>query len=64
MIFKTIEFKREKDSKWEKGYMIEQGDNDLFLGSKLNPVIDRENDRRVWEDRYQEGFHFDFPNVY
>jgi hypothetical protein len=32
MIFKTVEFKREKDSEWEKGFSIEKGE-DLLLCS-------------------------------
>lgn len=60
MVFKTVEFKREKDSEWEKGFSIEKGEDFICLDINLNPVTDHKNNKLVWEYRYGEGFNFDF----
>jgi hypothetical protein len=61
MIFKSIEFKREKESDWENGFFIEKGEESICLDMKLNPVTDHKNNKLVWDYRCSEGFNFDFP---
>jgi len=47
MIFKTIEFKREKESNWQKGFFIEKGEDSICLDVNLNPVTDHKNNKLV-----------------
>ena len=54
MYIESIEFKREKDSQWERGYYVGETDNcknSVLLDSKYQPIKNSEESCGVWDYR-------------
>ena len=57
MYLKTVEFKREKDSEWEKGFYIgrreyERKDMCVYLDQNYQPIERGLNGFQIWDYRY------------
>lgn len=64
MIIKSVLFRREKKSPWEKGICIQKDEDFIFVNENME-IIGTEEDRRVYDsiDTYDYITTIDFDNI-